>query len=377
MFTEAVKFYQMVLDLDPSDMDLAEKVAALKGKQSEMPQSAREPEPAPEIAPVLEVVREEQEPVPAVEDIKLEPRSEEPEKEKTAAPAEPIPFPEVLAGTDNETKPVLEAPQPESRPGEGIPAVIGEVSEKPEPAPDEIKEEKPKAEEPGKPGTATVTLAEIYVQQGFYDKAIDVYRELISADPDNGDYKARMDELLEKAFPEEKPEEDGEKEKGTEPAAKEEPPVQFSEQPVEPLPKTEMPAESAGPAAGPSDLPGGKNEPAPDIFSGMFDRPEQKTAGPKPPEPGEDLTKAFTIDTPGRPASPLPEPITEPAAAPGPAKEAAVDYSALFSDAPKAQEKQPAGSEPARPEAEAGPEKRPEGENTVSSFQSWLSSLQK
>lgn len=67
--------------------------------------------------------------------------------------------------------------------------------------------------------------------------------------------------------------------------------------------------------------------------------------------------------------------VLDPVPAADPAKEAPVDFSALFSDTPKPSGDQPAAAEPAKPEAEG--EKKAEGENTVSSFQSWLSSLQK
>ena len=41
----------------------------------------------------------------------------------------------------------------------------------------------------------TRTLAELYVSQGFTDKAIDVYRQLQVAEPDAGDLEARIAEL--------------------------------------------------------------------------------------------------------------------------------------------------------------------------------------
>ena len=417
MFTEAVKFYQMVLDLDPSDMDLAEKVASLKAKQDERPQAAPEPEPepVPQPAPVLEIVREaaelkpvKEEPVIAAEEKPVELKSEEPVKEETAVAAEPIPFPEILAEAipetepvkteEPETKPVLETPEPESKPEEEKPALKEESAVAPESSPSGIKEEpvitetkeepvktgEPETKAEEKPAAATVTLAEIYVQQGFYEKAVDVYRELISAEPGNDDYKARMDELLEKAYPEEKPETVTEEKKEPEPPAREEPVA------PEPVVKTEA-ASPEIPAAEPeakkepvqetvaSSLP--EAPPAVDIFGGMFDKQETKPVEPKPAEPEDILNKAFAPEEPAKPEPEIPAGKTETPPAsdsqpvPEPVKEAPVDFSALFSDAPKTQGDQPAVAEPVKPEAEA--EKKAEGENTVSSFQSWLSSLQK
>ena len=41
----------------------------------------------------------------------------------------------------------------------------------------------------------TVTMAELYVSQGFLKRALTIYRELLEADPDNADWKNRLYEL--------------------------------------------------------------------------------------------------------------------------------------------------------------------------------------
>lgn len=397
MFAEAVKFYQMVLDLEPSDSDLVEKVAALKAKQDERPQAAPEPEPEPvqQPVPVLEIVREEPEPAPvkeepvmAAEEKPAETKPGEPAKEETPVSNEPILFPEALAETkpepEPETKPVEAAPPAEAKPEEPVkmeapvstePVLFPEALEETKPEPEPVKaegpeakpEEKPKAvEDAGKPGEATVTLAEIYVQQGFFEKAIEVYKELISAEPENDDYKTRMDELLEKAYPEEKPAETAEEKKEPETPAKEEPTA-----PEIPAAESEAKKEPVKEAAA-SPLP--EAPPAVDIFGGMFDKLEKPE--PKTEEPKAEETKAVQPEEPSKPVAsiPVPEEKPEPQPAPEPAKEPPADFSALFSDSPKPDESKAAAG-PAMPEA--GSEKKAEGENTVSSFQSWLSSLQK
>jgi len=391
MFAEAVKFYQMVLDMEPSDIDLAEKVASLKTKQDERPQAVPEPEPVPQPAPVLEMVREEtetapvkEEPAAAAEEKTLELESKEPvKKEEAAFSAGAIPFPEVLAETETEVMPILESPQPESEPKEEKPAVKEETSETPEPIQVETGENPVKAEEPEtkaeEKSAATVTLAEIYVQQGFYEKAVEVYRELISAEPDNGDYKARMDELLEKAYPEATPETVAEDKKEPESSRNEEAtgPVQ---EPIASLPeildKLEPPApeppviaaeekkESIPEALSSANIAADISA---DIFGGMFDKLEPKVAESKPSEQDDILAKAFAPAEHSNPMTQLTEKKPEPQPIPEPTKETPVDFSALFSDAPKTQDNQ----------ASAEPEKKAESENTVSSFQSWLSSLQK
>ncbi|MDP2154769.1 MAG: tetratricopeptide repeat protein, partial [Sulfuricella sp.] len=135
MFAEAVRFYQMVLDLEPGDAELTEKVALLKSKQDERPQAAPEPEPepAPQPDPVVEIVREAAEPEPVKEELAMaaeekpvELKPEEPVKEETAVTAEPIPFPDVLAET---------ASEPETKPEEEKPGIKAEVPETPESVP--------------------------------------------------------------------------------------------------------------------------------------------------------------------------------------------------------------------------------------------------
>lgn len=55
------------------------------------------------------------------------------------------------------------------------------------------KEEPPVAE--AAPVMASATIAELYVAQGFPDRAVEVYRELLAADPMNKGYEKRLLEL--------------------------------------------------------------------------------------------------------------------------------------------------------------------------------------
>ena len=59
--------------------------------------------------------------------------------------------------------------------------------------------EVPKPEEPSPHSSRnplmTATLAELYVSQGFLDRAIAIYLELIAADPENHPYRLRCTEL--------------------------------------------------------------------------------------------------------------------------------------------------------------------------------------
>lgn len=57
--------------------------------------------------------------------------------------------------------------------------------------------EKDDAAREGKNPLSTVTLAELYVSQGFVKRALTIYRELLETDPDNADLKKRLYQLKE------------------------------------------------------------------------------------------------------------------------------------------------------------------------------------
>ena len=44
-------------------------------------------------------------------------------------------------------------------------------------------------------GIATATLAELYQKQGFVQRAIETYRQLLERDPDNTEYEHKIGEL--------------------------------------------------------------------------------------------------------------------------------------------------------------------------------------
>lgn len=71
---------------------------------------------------------------------------------------------------------------------------------KSQPAPS--REKKPPAQsreqESEKVSTATLTMAELYVQQGHFDKAAEVYQELLAQDPENLMLRQKLAEVVEK-----------------------------------------------------------------------------------------------------------------------------------------------------------------------------------
>jgi pentatricopeptide repeat protein len=46
-----------------------------------------------------------------------------------------------------------------------------------------------------KPGIVSVTLADIYLQQGYVEQAMEMYKELIKKEPYNDFYKKRLSSL--------------------------------------------------------------------------------------------------------------------------------------------------------------------------------------
>lgn len=84
-----------------------------------------------------------------------------------------------------------------------VSAAVGAVSEKPD-GWEEVMEEIV-AEEAPKDELNTETLAEIYVQQGFYDKALSIYRKILAENPDDSRLQKKCRELEDLSIVTEKP----------------------------------------------------------------------------------------------------------------------------------------------------------------------------
>ena len=371
MYPEALKYYQMVLDMEPSDAELAEKIANLKSLKQPEPQAEAAPaEPEPAVPSVAEVVETAAAEVTMAESI-IAPVIEASDQEMPA-------MPEVLLA-DEEKAAEKESPEI------ALPSVLnedpvaeGEIAHQPTPVTEETKAEiteiqpaeaealdvpaepaeepKPEAAE-AEPQGPTSTLAEIYVQQGFLEKAIDIYKELVAAQPDNEEYKNRMDELLEKAYPEEAPAIAEPIEAPMEAAAE-----KTEEKPAPVVTEVELPA------------------PADDPFAQLFGSPDKKeepTAQPVIPETSAPApAQEIKPETAAAPAAE--EKTPEP-----PGDNSGMDFGALFNDAgttPAQQEETAPAAEPSQPVAEAKPAEKTsssDDDDTVSSFQSWLSQIQK
>ncbi|HAD82669.1 MAG: hypothetical protein A2509_11460 [Candidatus Edwardsbacteria bacterium RIFOXYD12_FULL_50_11] len=379
MYPEALKYYQMVLDLEPADAELSEKTAKLKSLMQTEPQAEAAPaQPESATPPAAEIVETAPAEAAMAQPI-ITPAEPAPQ-----APAPEMPsMPEVLQAEAE--KAAERDPQEIALPSvlAEEPAAEVEIADQPTPVTEEAKAETTQtppaeaevpsaaagpAEEPqpeateAEPQGPTSTLAEIYVQQGFLEKAIDIYKELVSAQPDNEEYKNRMDELLEKAYPEDAP---------------------AMEAPIEAAGKT---PEKPAPAATEVELPAPAEEhkprpeaaPAEDPFAQLFGSSDKKQEPAAPPVIPETSAPAPAQET-------KPEPAASPAAqekAPEPTGDAPdMDFGALFNDAgaaPAKPEEEAPAAETAKPAPEAKPaEKAGDADDTVSSFQSWLSQIQK
>ncbi|WP_129127713.1 tetratricopeptide repeat protein [Geomonas oryzae] len=155
-----------VLQRDPEDL---ESTMLLNSIASAAPADSSEDEIIEDveiIEELEEVIEEAPQPAPAMSEL-------QPSSASVAKPAAQVPVPEpeendLWAIEDLEGEPELaeSAPASASRPG----------------APDPL---------------TTATLAELYVSQGFLEKAQNIYRELLTAHPGNQQYRLRLEELAE------------------------------------------------------------------------------------------------------------------------------------------------------------------------------------
>lgn len=340
MYPEAAKYYQMVLDLDPTNVDIAEKVENLRGAIKPLEPVVKQM--APRAAPETEAP-------PAVEpEILTRPLAEPAASVPDTGPTEPKPEaimaePEPLAQDD--TGQLQAESGPAAEPGE--PETVAEEAVKKERTATAVYPSEPEpAPEAEATAGSTATLAELYASQGHYEKAVEAYRELIAAEPENQAYKSRMDELLGKAFPELSP-------------APELAPVPEASLPsFPPEDSAAMPAES---------------KPVEDQaveLTGMF----------------AEMEKLAAVAEPAPPSEPVPSPKPEPAPQTGyggksvEEEPAAAALSALFADEPQPMahsSSSPAGSTQPDGKAEPGGATGKSEENAVSSFQAWLNSIQK
>lgn len=226
---EAADYYRRLLDVEPSDGDVRNLLAEIEGgaaprrdaapatddlsgaDESAEPWAAGlvEPEPAgaPEPADAPEPLEQ---PEPEPEPEALEPWvapgvEEEPEAEPLSTydlDGEDFDAPGAAAPDADEGVPWISGDEPVEPAAEADDLPGGEWAE----TADEIEDEEP-AElpglpelpelppEPADPELATETIAQVYARQGLYDRAADVYRQLLRGRPDDAALRTRLEEM--------------------------------------------------------------------------------------------------------------------------------------------------------------------------------------
>ncbi|MEW6686506.1 MAG: tetratricopeptide repeat protein [Candidatus Edwardsbacteria bacterium] len=424
MKEEAVKRYQMVLDLNPAEPEVKEKLETLLPKEEKREEPViSKPSAAElslmgvqEIKPVELVIEKAPEIPPAVIELTppsgiettslppVEPSVPETLESKVMLPTSEsgvLPKEKPVEGGESltseitkaeETQPlarVIEMPAPPPtleitetppqfpplevmRPPLIVPTLETivkppeiekplEMEKPPEMQKPAIVEEIPPKEIPKpKPPIASKTLAEIYAEQGFVEKAIGIYKQLLEAEPENIEWKKRVEELSAKL-----------------PL----PPVTLA--PKEEIPLTAPAEESKGETVLPTReevvtpviVGPEKLEKGPELFKGMLAEMEKSISTAVKPQ----------VEIPSPPVvevKPLLEKKKEPSPIPSEIKETPLEKPVSFGDLFTEEEKKSLGMKPPSEAKEerlpqkAEEEKKPETtEEAVSSFQSWLSSL--
>ena len=212
---EALKYYNTARSLNPADAEIASLVSDLEAKPGVMkPIDAPAPEPA--VTAKLQSV--------------LQPGTAEPERTEATAPPKPdVSVEDEASGATSQVPPAAAAFE---EPEEAEEVLVVEPLEEefpsgeaPGPAPEEpglltetetttfpaaVGEAAPQEDvfvAPAEPEAAaartgdvsddftTDTLAELYIGQGFYEKAIDIYERMLADHPDSGALKDKLERV--------------------------------------------------------------------------------------------------------------------------------------------------------------------------------------
>jgi tetratricopeptide (TPR) repeat protein len=221
---EAVRSFKIVLALNPTDKEVSEALDILEGRKPPPPVPA-EPAVAPsvkkeevkaepeKIVPEVAEAEESQEEAESFDGLdetfnefeEAPPETAEKEVEmKEEAESAPAGEPEALRAEVRDKiprrEPLEQAQMPSSESGVEIEAEpLGE----PEIAETEAHQVQPEA---GREELATVTMAELYLKQGYPEKALNVYQDILTSDPDNLEIKKRIEELSGETKPPASPE---------------------------------------------------------------------------------------------------------------------------------------------------------------------------
>jgi len=159
---EALKRYKQVLEIDPANLELQSIVERMA------PSGSQDTVSPPETAA---------------------------RRDDISAPIEPHPMRPTLVGQGQGVSELVETPE--------VSEIVDQELPLEEEKPPELRlpEEPRKAEERVGKGFATLTLAEIYEEQGFIEKALGVYRELLESHPEDEHIKTKVEQLSAKIKP--------------------------------------------------------------------------------------------------------------------------------------------------------------------------------
>ncbi len=195
---EAIKKYKLVRALLPVDEELNAQIDRLEDEINPVTIHAAEPEPATErtMPGVVPTPPAAQAPAPAPAPVVETPREVQTADEEPMHEAhEESPFEDPV---QSYTSDAVELEQPAGMHIEAAPV----VADMPAPWPDEEPAAdvfEPAAAEPAAPASDdvadTVTMADLYVQQGFVDRAQSIYESILDRDPNNDVVRAKLDGL--------------------------------------------------------------------------------------------------------------------------------------------------------------------------------------
>ncbi|MEO5904309.1 MAG: tetratricopeptide repeat protein [Gemmatimonadaceae bacterium] len=202
--TEARHWYSRALETDPHDREVAAYIAELTEPLTESDQEAEPPIAAEPLSAKEQVTASESRADEPTIDVPVEeaPVEEAPVEEASIgeAPEDESPVEEArvanevfaaepLAALREEAEPT--APETAAEPNREVTPLAWELAD--EASDDEVET----ATTPLTTGSpfVTRTMADLYARQGYHEQALEVYRELAAANPDDADIAERVREL--------------------------------------------------------------------------------------------------------------------------------------------------------------------------------------
>lgn len=203
-----LKEYKIILSLSPKDEEIIKAIEELEstpvlapaeatGQKPELPEHGIKPKTPQEGEEETMMVEEETQDVCAITPEELPAKELEVDKVQEWPGEELEEISGFKAGSPEEKKDVVyelpeEAISPEEL-GIDIPSKMTPVAEKP--ITEEMEKMEASIKESQKEELATETMAEIYIKQGLYEKADEIYQQILSSEPENTIIRQKRAEL--------------------------------------------------------------------------------------------------------------------------------------------------------------------------------------